>query len=348
MSAIAMSNVGDLFRDILVEYGGLTRVQLCRYLAPREPARQLYNLVAEYPRRGGRMLRPSLCIAAARAFGASTTEALTAATALELLHNGFLVHDDIEDESDSRRGLPTLHSICGVPAAINAGDALTILGLRALIDSREQLGAALAIQLLEEAERMARDCVEGQAIELGWRADNALVLSDADYLEMVLKKTCSYTTIFPLRVGALIGRRGRFDLDRLLRFGFFLGAAFQVQDDILNLEGDELQYGKELDGDLWEGKRTLMLIHTLREVTPEERSRIGRFLGLPRNQRSRAEVVWIRGLMERSSSLERARRVAHGLAGAAEHEAQAILADLPPSRDRDFLAAASRWVLTRC
>src|SRR5215471_7837429 len=122
MSAIAMSNTGDLFRDVLVEYGGLTRVQLCRYLAPREPARQLYNLVAEYPRRGGRMLRPSLCIAAARAFGASTTEALTAATALELLHNGFLVHDDIEDESDSRRGLPTLHSICGVPAAINAGD----------------------------------------------------------------------------------------------------------------------------------------------------------------------------------------------------------------------------------
>ena len=113
---------------------------------------------------------------------------------------------------------------------------------------------------------MARESIEGQAIELGWRRDNALRLGDADYLEMVLKKTCWYTTIYPSRVGALIGTRGDCDLDRFVRFGFFLGAAFQIQDDLLNLEGDPLRYGKELDGDLWEGKRTLMLIHLLRKA----------------------------------------------------------------------------------
>ena len=86
----------------LAEYGGLTRAALGDYLQPREPRRHLYDLVADYPSRGGRMLRPSLCIATARAFGAGREDAVRTAVALELLHNAFLVHDDVEDESDER------------------------------------------------------------------------------------------------------------------------------------------------------------------------------------------------------------------------------------------------------
>ena len=81
-----------------------------------------------------------------------------------------------------------------------------------------------------------------------------------------MHKTCWYTTIHPLRVGALIGSLGRSDLDSLVRFGFYLGAAFQIRDDLLNLVGDEAKYGKESCGDLYEGKRTLMVIHLLREA----------------------------------------------------------------------------------
>jgi len=131
-------------------------------------------------------------------------------------------------------------------------------------------------------------------VELGWRRDNALSLSDADYLEMVLKKTCWYTTIYPSRVGALIGTRSARDLDRFVRFGFFLGAAFQIQDDLLNLEGDERRYGKELNGDIWEGKRTLMLIALLRAATDDERARLGAFLSIPRPARQAADVAWVR------------------------------------------------------
>ena len=159
---------------MLKEYGDVTRVALCDYLRPREPQRHLYNLVADYPHRGGRMLRPSLCIATARAFGAPLEDAVRSAVALELLHNAFLVHDDIEDDSDERRGRPTLHALHGVPVAVNVGDALTLLGLRALIDNRGTLGPGLTLRILEEAERMARESVEGQAIELGWRRDNAI------------------------------------------------------------------------------------------------------------------------------------------------------------------------------
>jgi geranylgeranyl diphosphate synthase type II len=344
---VPVTPASNLVPAMLEEYGAVTRVALCDYLRPREPQRHLYNMVADYPWRGGRMLRPSLCIATARAFGASMEDAVRTAVALELLHNAFLVHDDVEDESDTRRGQPTLNALHGVPVAVNVGDALTLLALRALIDNRTTLGPWLTMRVLEEAERMARESVEGQAVELGWRRDNALDLTEADYLQMVLKKTCWYTTIYPSRIGALIGTRGGVDLDRFLRFGFFLGAAFQIQDDLLNLEGDQARYGKELDGDIWEGKRTLMLIHLLRQATPDERARLAEFLCQPRKARSRADVRWIRKQMGAYGCQDYARQVAHGLAGAAAHEYARAYSRLPDSRDKRFIEAVVRWVIER-
>jgi len=337
----------DLVAAMLDEYGTVTRVALCDYLRPRAPQRHLYSLVADYPRRGGRMLRPSLCIATARAFGAQLEDAVHAAVALELLHNAFLVHDDVEDESDERRGRPTLHVLHGVGVAVNVGDALVLLGLRALIDGGRKLGRRLGARVLEEAERMVRESIEGQAIELGWRRDNAIALSEADYLEMVLKKTCWYTTIYPSRVGALIGVRSDEELDRFVRLGFFLGAAFQIQDDLLNLEGDERRYGKELNGDILEGKRTLMLIALLRRATPEERARLAAFLGRSRRERGREDVLWIRQRMEAYGCLEYARQVAHGMAGSALHEYAPLYGGLADSRDRRFIEALPAWVLAR-
>jgi geranylgeranyl diphosphate synthase type II len=342
-----MATTPDLVPAVLEEYGNVTRVALCDYLRPRAPQRHLYSLVADYPRRGGRMLRPSLCLATARAFGARLDDALRTAVALELLHNAFLVHDDVEDESDERRGRATLNALHGVAVAVNVGDALVLLGLRALLDAGHALGRRLAARVLEEAERMARESIEGQAVELGWRRDNALTLSEADYLDMVLKKTCWYTTIFPSRVGALIGTRSDRDLDRFVRLGFFLGAAFQIQDDILNLEGDEKRYGKELDGDIWEGKRTLMLIALLKRATGDERDRLAAYLARPRSDRRETDVRWIRERMDAYGCLDHARQVAHALAGAAQHESGALYAGLPDSRDRQFLEALPAWMLTR-
>jgi geranylgeranyl diphosphate synthase type II len=337
----------ELVPALLEEYGAATRAMLDKYLAPRAPERHLYELVADYPRRGGRMLRPSLCIATARAFGAELGDAVHVAAALELLHNAFLVHDDVEDESETRRGRPTMHALHGVPIAVNVGDALALLGLRVLMDGRTRLGPRLTMEVLAEAERMARESIEGQAIELGWRRDNVTDLATDDYLQMVLKKTCWYTTIFPMRVGALIGARGEAPLDGFVRFGFFLGAAFQIQDDLLNLEGDPVRYGKELGGDLHEGKRTLMLIHVLAAASPSERARLETFLAAPRESRSNAEVRWLRSCMDAHGALEHARQTAHALAGAASHECEALYAEIPDSADRRFVAALPAWVLAR-
>ncbi len=335
-----------LVSQVLKEYGALTRQAVRRYLPEREPRRHLYDLVADYPNRGGKMMRPSLCIANARAFGGRLEDALNSACALELLHNALLIHDDIEDESEERRGRPTLHVEHGVPMAINVGDTLTLLSLRPLIDNQASLGGPLALQVLEETEQMARESAEGQAIELGWRRDNSTDVTEADYLEMVLKKTCWLATIHPCRVGALIGTRGQIDVDRFVRFGFFLGAAFQIQDDLLNLVADA-SYGKERNGDLWEGKRTLMLIRLFNESTPEERERLAHTLGQSRAEKCPSEIAWIRNRMDAYDCIDYARQVAFGLAGAALEEFQAVYAGLPASDDRDFIEGLCTWVFER-
>jgi geranylgeranyl diphosphate synthase type II len=336
-----------LVRSVLEEYAALVQPALRKRLRTPEPGNDLYELASDYPRRGGRVLRASLCIASARVFGASVEDAMNSAVALELMHNAFLVHDDVEDGSEERRGAPALHVLHGVPIAVNVGDALAVLSLQPLIDNRETLGPRLALRILEEAALMARESVEGQALELAWRRDNTLDLAADDYLRMILKKTCWYTTIYPCRVGALIGTRDGVPLDRFVRFAFFLGAAFQIQDDLLNLVGDHTRYGKELAGDIQEGKRTLVLIRLLDVASPAERVELGRVLGLERHARTPDDVGWIRARMSHYGCIEYGRQVAHGLAGAAQHEFQIAYGDLPDSRDKRFLESLTTWVLER-
>jgi geranylgeranyl diphosphate synthase type II len=338
---------GALVSSVLREYGEATRGLLFQYLPDAEPRRYLYDLAGDYPRRGGRSFRPSLCIATARAFGTPMELALRTAVSIEMIHNAMLIHDDVEDESEQRRGKPAMHVAQGVPIAINVGDLLSLLAMRPLLDNRSLLGPEMSLRILEETERMARESAEGQAFELGWRRDNVTDVDEADYLLMVLKKTCWLATIHPSRVGTLIGGRGLVPLDRCIRFGFFLGAAFQIQDDLLNLEGDANAYGKELAGDIREGKRTLMLIHLLENAMPKERERVCRILGEPREVRTDEDVSWVLERMRAHGSLEYARQVAHGLAGAAQYEYQCLYGDLPDSRDKQFLGALPVWVIER-
>ena len=336
----------DLVEEVLAEYGALTRAHLKAWMPRGEPRSYLYDLIGDYPARGGKMLRSSLCIAMARAAGATIEAAMPTAVSIELLHNAMLIHDDIEDGSDERRGTPTLHALHGVPLALNAGDAVGLLSLRPLKENFHRLGFRCALSLFEETERVAWETTEGQALELGWQRDGRTDLQEADYLQMVLQKTCWLTTIHPLRAGAIIGGRGRLPLDPLIQIGLFFGAAFQIQDDILNLEGGQ-SYGKEREGDLYEGKLTLMLIHALRRAKPSEARRLAAFMALCRDQRTSLDVAWVSALLKRSGAAEYARSVAHGLAGAALCEFDHYFSGLPESRDRQFIRSLITWVMER-
>jgi len=171
---------------------------------------------------GGKRLRPALCIATCRAFGGSIEQALPSAVTIELLHNAFLVHDDIEDGSLYRRNRATLYIEEGVPIAVNVGDAMNAISIGSLTENIPILGAELAYRIFHEAQHLVLQSVEGQALELGWTRDNFFDLTEDDYLRLVLKKTCWYTCIHPCRIGALIGTAGAVDADRFNLFGFLV------------------------------------------------------------------------------------------------------------------------------
>jgi geranylgeranyl diphosphate synthase type II len=325
------------FLDRLAEYGGLARATLLERLPDGEPRAYLYQPMRDFCARSGKGLRPALLIAACRSFGGRLEDALTSAAALEILHDAFLIHDDIQDQSESRRGVPCLHAELGVPLAINVGDAMLASALRLLRRNVSDLSPETAWRVFDEFDHLIAESLEGQAMELGWIRDNELSIGPWNYLRMTLKKTCWYSFIHPCRIGALIARPRDPNLDAFNAFGFFLGAAFQIWDDVLNLIGSRDLYGKEILGDIYEGKRSLMLARLAGLADQAERARLSRFLALPRSQRREAEVAWVFDAMERYGCIDYARNAAASLLDGAREAFPTAFAGAS-GEDRDFVA----------
>lgn len=343
--AEAQPGVSDVAAE-LAAYRELVIGKLLSELPEAEP-RFVYELVSSYPSRPAKCLRPALCLAVCRALGGDPSLALNSAVAIELFHNAFLIHDDLQDQSEQRRGAPTMHEQHGVGVAVNVGNMTNLIGLQRLFQNRWLLGSRLTWRVFQETELMMRHALEGQAIELAWIRDNVCDLVEGDYYRMCLKKTSWYTCIYPCRVGALVARNGFGESARFDRYGWFLGAAFQIQDDVLNLVGEYDVYGKEIGGDLWEGKRTLLLIHLLRVLRGAERRRVEEFLAQSREQRCAEQVEWLLERIVETGSVEQTRADARMLGEAASEQAQLLFGELPASTSRDFLLALPSYVLER-
>ncbi len=337
--------------DLVEAYAGdvsrLVRRAMLDAIPDGEPHNWLYRVAREYPTRPGKSIRPALCVATCRAFGGRDADVLPFAVAIELLHNAFLVHDDIVDGSERRRGRPTLSASYGIGLALNAGDALAVVANQVLRVHAATLEAEVGERVLGEFDAMALRTLEGQAIELGWRRDQVETLAPEDYLDLIMRKTCWYTTVHPLRVGALVAQGPGVDVRPMVRFGFLLGAAFQIQDDLLNLVGSEDEYGKEIHGDLFEGKRTLPLIHVLRHARGPDRAALRRYLRLEREQRTPALVERVRALMDAYGSIRFAVAYAEGIAAAALGAFEAAFAGAQEGADREFVRALVPYMLDR-
>lgn len=307
----------------------------------------LYDLMLEYPLRVAKGLRPALCIAVVRAFGGRLEEVLRTASVLELYHNAYLIHDDIEDGSLARRGFPTLHVQYGVPIAINVGDAMLALTLKPLLDNMQLLGMGKALRILETVAKMSLESAEGQALELAWIRDQRWELRDADYWHLVYKKTCWYTFIAPMAIGGIVAKIERAILRTLRRFAILLGVAFQIRDDVLNLTGDERAYGKEIAGDLWEGKHTLILMHAMRCADADALASAKRVLAKPRAAKTADEVAFLSSLIARHGSVAHASAIGDRAALRARRVWGAIEAMLPPSVHREFLGSMVDYVNRR-
>lgn len=314
----------------------------------RRPVGSLYRLMREYPARGGKGLRPTLCIASCGAFGGDSEDAVRIAAAVEMFHNAFLIHDDIEDESLNRRGKDCLHIEHGISLAVNTGDGLNLLAVETVLGNIERLGLARTLALIDEIIRMCRESNEGQAIELDWIRRRHVPTRDADYIQMVSKKTGWYTCRSPCRLGAIAAGHTRSrELDLLGDVFSQVGIAFQIQDDVLNLIGDQDLYGKEPLGDLLEGKRTLILIHLMRSLPRRERDDLLAWLGHPRSKRTLAESRQMLRRMERNGSIEYARAVAARHAARGARLFEETLGFVPQSEGKAILRQVIHFVNTR-
>jgi geranylgeranyl diphosphate synthase, type II len=301
----------------LGDYGGQARAVVLANLPDSEPRAHLYGPIRDFMARSGKGLRPALMMATCRAFGGRAEDAVISGGALELLHNAFLIHDDIQDLSEFRRGQPCQHTALGVPLAVNMGDAMLAMALRLLRRNADVVDRVTSVTILDEFDHLIARSLEGQAMELGWIRDNVLSVGPQDYLRMTLKKTCWYSFIHPLRIGALIAQPDRGVRSDFDAFGFYLGAAFQIQDDVLNLIGTQDRYGKEILGDIYEGKRTLMLAWLASCLEAREVARLKAFLALPRDGRTATEAEWVFGAMQAHGVIEAARKAAADLVAGA-------------------------------
>ena len=304
-----------------------------------EPREYLYDLLPQYPQRSGKGLRPVLCMAACSAFGGSYEEAIPFAAALELLHNAFLVHDDIQDGSPVRRGGRALHVEHGMPLALNAGAALAAHAHATYLRAARPLGALLEHALLEGWERTIHETIEGQALDLGWQRDNRIDCSMPDYLAMCAKKTSWYTAIQPLGVGAIVGSRDQARDREVFRFGWLLGLLVQTANDLAGLHAPAGQ------GDIEEGKRTVILVHLLDALDGADREKLVRIMGLPRAKRSAAEVGWVRSKMDTAGSIDYAEACVADLESAAQQEADRAFRCLPVTEGRDLLLSMPAYVV---
>jgi geranylgeranyl diphosphate synthase, type II len=282
----------------------------------------LYKMLRDYPARPAKGMRALMCVSACKAFGGKEADVLTTAACIEVFQHWILIHDDIEDESEMRRGSPALHKKYDWRLALNAGDALHALMWGALVKNQKRLSDEKTLRVMEEFYKMVSKTTEGQHIELGWVVGNKWDLAEEDYFTMCTNKTAWYTVIGPMRLGGVVGGADNSSLKLVVEAGKKLGVGFQIHDDILNLSGDQSKYGKEIGDDLLEGKRTLILIRLLSLCSEAENERLKSFFKLPRERR-RKEAGHVMDLIQKYDTIDYARRMSSRLV----NEARAMLGE---------------------
>lgn len=282
--------------------------------------RYLYRPTQDFCAHGGKRTRPALVLMGCEVVGGAPLDALQEAAAVEHFQSAALIHDDIADHSETRRGVRCLHLSEGVGPAINCGDFALVESFASVIED-EGLEPGVRLAVLKELSAMMERTVEGQALDLGWARDDRWDLTPDDYLTMATLKTAHYSAASPLAIGALVGGGDTAQVEALRSFGLDAGLAFQIQDDLLNLTGDDT--GKDFRTDITEGKRTLMVVWTLAHV--DEGTRLDLIDILREHREDRRSLERAVAIMEDAGALDHCAEVAEDLA----QRALGFLRDVP-------------------
>ncbi len=318
------------------------------------PPRFSYNLEAlnkavaepiwEFLGRGGKKWRPTLFLLVCEALGKKAEDYVDFAIIPEVVHNGTLMVDDVEDASEYRRGKPCTYKIYGLDIAVNAGNTMYYLPLLPLIEKREELSVRTVNKIYEiYAEEMISLSL-GQATDIAWHRGiaNADNISEEDYLQMCAYKTGTLARMSARIAGVLAGAKEKLVTD-LGNYAESIGVGFQIQDDVLDLTSDEFAEKKGGRGqDITEGKRSLPVIHTLKVAKPRDRKRLLMILNLHTSKTSlKDEAI---NIMQNYHSIDYSRQTARKLVRESWSNVEKLL---PASSGKQKLKAFADFLIER-
>ena len=322
--------------EILNQYKADVETELERHLPRGGEPPEFYASVWDLLDRGGKRFRPAFTFLACECVGGRKDEAAGAAAAVELLHNMTLVHDDIEDESELRRGKPCIHKIYGVPTAINTGDAMLIKVFE--IANASKIPEDRCQKLVAKIAERAYGITWGQAFEFSMR--DRRQFTEEDVIRILKYKTGALTGL-STEAGAIAGGGSQEQLKSLGEFGETVGIAFQIVDDILNVTGNVKKYGKEIAGDIREGKKTVIGAHLLKAASPKDKKTFTRLLG--KEKITQNEIRKAVSLYQKYGSIAYARTKAESYL----ENAMKALNRVQPSEARSNISAIAEFLVSR-
>ena len=322
--------------EIIEEHRGEVEAEIERHLPRTGEPQEFYASVWDLLDRGGKRVRPAMALLASECVGGRIKDAMGAAAAVELLHNMTLIHDDIEDQSELRRGKPCIHITYGTPTAINVGDAMLIKVFE--IANQSTIPQDRCNRLVSLVAKRAYDITRGQAYEFSmWNRTEVRV----DEVILLLRHKTGALTGLSTEAGAIAGGGTEEHVKLLGDFGETIGIGFQIIDDVLNVSGDVREYGKEIGGDIREGKKTILVAHLLRTADSKDRTQFTEILG--KKNLTENEIRKAIQLYGEYGSIAYARTQAETYLNSALE----TLNKLPSSNSREQLASVAKFLITR-
>jgi geranylgeranyl diphosphate synthase type I len=285
---------------------------------------------------GGKMLRPALSLITAEAVGGQKENALKAGSAIELIHTFSLIHDDIMDDDDMRRGMPSVHKVWGEDVAILAGDTLFSKSFEIIINSEGTSHLQNNKALATVADACVKIC-EGQALDMGF--EDRFDVTEDEYMEMIFKKTGALIAA-ATKVGAIMGGASDDVVDAMYEYGRLIGLAFQIQDDYLDLASDEETLGKPIGSDIGKGKMTIIAINGLSSAGDGSEKLLEI---LKDDDNSQDDIDLAIEILTECGAIEYARNLALD----SVNKAKEVLEILPDSSSKQVLADIADFVLER-
>jgi geranylgeranyl diphosphate synthase type I len=300
----------------------------------------LYRAARHIIDAGGKRLRPFLVLKSCRLVGGNEEDALATASSLELLHTFTLLHDDIMDQDEKRRGVPSVHTKWGVPIAIVAGDLLFANVYESITKHTDvkRVKPKRILQVMQEVSEATIVLCEGQTRDMMF--EDKETVSEAEYFKMIEGKTAALFET-SARCGGLLGGATKTQVKRLGEFGRYAGIAFQVIDDILALTADEKVLKKPVGNDIREGKRTLMVVYALERASERQRKQILETLG--NKDASPEQIQETIKLIDHLGAI----RYAKKLADRYIKKAKETLARFPDCKDKEDLISLADLIFAR-